>query len=190
MFFVSSSFAQENDYTVYSKILNRNIGLRNNNGDDLVRVEVRKRCDCNKELRELAKSFNEGIAELGYFDESMPSSVDKSEFHKALEMLVKSRAPKINSDLFQTQIEVNSISRNGFRRFFRNDDNDGWGRFYKKYEQSAGLYSFSKVVYSGSLALVYWEMEVSHDYGGGLISILLLDGTEFKYVHDVLVWIR
>jgi hypothetical protein len=67
--------------------------------------------------------------------------------------------PVISIDSFKCSIPLHLIKNSDFKGLFAKRIHKAWDRFYKKYPRAIGAFGFTKVIYSGDLAILFVDFQ-------------------------------
>ncbi|MDF0708490.1 hypothetical protein [Flagellimonas okinawensis] len=152
-----SCYCQEkSDYEIYSTIIDNYFN----------RLDIKKKYSKNAviidRLDTLTNWASEGYEYVDYaLFETRIDSVTRYVLKDMLSILKESYidSPKIDADSLNCSIQLSEIYLNEFHDLFSKDINEGWERFYKTYPKSLGAFSFSNIVYSGDLAILFVDFK-------------------------------
>jgi hypothetical protein len=170
-------FSQGNsDYKIYSLII-----------DDLFlqRDSAKKHIDNAVIINRLETETNWVSEAYDYIDyaffENTMDTVTKKETKK---MLLKLRDlytvnPIMQIDSFTCSVPLHLINNDDFNKLFSKNIQKGWNKFYKIYPRAIGTFSFTKVIYSGDLAVLFVNFRRNGLAASGDVYIMKRLGTNY-----------
>ncbi len=128
--------------------------------------------DSAKKHVDNAVIINRLETETNYVNESY-DYIDYAFFDTPIDTLTKKKAkqmllilkdlypnnPTLTIDSLECSIPLHLIETNDFKKLFTKKIEKGWDKFYKVYPKAIGAFGFTKVIYSGDLAVLFVDFK-------------------------------
>lgn len=167
------------EYTVYSALLDE-IKISPNDGKEVKLLVI------NDQTEGPAKScFPEEIVKWD-------DRIKADEFRPLFENLIeKNRDSKPLDRKFNVNKKYVLLNARNFSSIFKKEDIDGWSDFYKKYPDSSGYITFSRVGFNSdrTKAVIYWETSAGMLCGYGGYILLFKQNGAWKEITAFGCWI-
>jgi hypothetical protein len=112
--------------------------------------------------------------------------IDYAIFENAIDTLTKNKSKQMLSllkvlysnnplmiiDSFQSAIPLILIKNHDFKKVFTKKVQKGWDKFYKMYPRAIGVFGFTKVIYSGDLAILFINFNRNGLFASGDVYIM------------------
>jgi len=102
---------------------------------------------------------------------------------------VNKRISNFLNDFQLRKYKTQLIDTVEFHLFFLNkNDNNGWRSFYRKYPQSLGFMTLSRIAYSDDKRFCAIYIELKYNSLGAEGYVLLIDTNSFRIIKKELLW--
>jgi len=189
----SVSFGQNNlEHEIYSVVVDNFVDSWDFDRDTLTNVVILDKLDCNESdvqeyagmLRDYEDDFVNWLLDYDTTSIRIVQNINIKNNLTKLQQIIWDN-PRIDNSKLNLKTSSTIISQSKYKRFFWFGIKHGWKKFYRKFPNSAGVFSFSKVAYSGNYACLYVENMKNGLAGSG--RIVILEKQNEKWIVMVLV---
>lgn len=189
--FISCVFSQENQYEIYSKLVNDKEINWTDKKAILILNKTVKEIDSDV-LFELS-SYSDNLPDYlkNYFDVQVITKYTTDvNFRNALLGLLKVSEEKMQIEAFlPPSFYLKLISENKFKSYLKKGILTGWNKILDKY-QSNWVVEFSNVSFSGNYAAVYYGKRCGGLCGSGDIYVFEKNKEDWKLISKINVWMN
>jgi len=168
--FFNNCFSQVNsDYKIYSLII-EDYFLQHDSAKKYVdKAVILDRLETKTDW--VSESYD--YIDYAFFENPI-DSVTKRKTKQMLSILKDSYSsnPAMHIDSFKCSIPLIFIKHQDFQKLFKNEIQKGWDKFYQMYPRTIGVFGFTKVIYSGELAILFVNFDSNGLSASGDIYIM------------------
>ena len=149
----NNCFSQINsDYKIYSLIIEDYFSQRDSAKRYVDKAVIVDRLESKTNW--VSESFD--YIDYAFFENTI-DTLTKNKSKQMLSILKDfySNNPKMIIDSFHCAIPLILIKNQDFKKVFTKKVQKGWDKFYKMYPRAIGVFGFTKVIYSGDLAILF-----------------------------------
>lgn len=177
LFISIHSFAQTNDYQLYSLAIDNTIDQWDPDRDSITQVVIIEKLvpdwhTFNMDGLEHSSFDNEILYSALNYDKESLEDFNLEAIKTGIRTLEKEFAdpPLLKPERFRLKTPVITITAKKFQSHFKSLFGDkvskGWRKFYRRHPNTLGVFEFSKVIHTGDYAVFYMD----HSGGGTLGS--------------------